>query len=128
MCYKNKRRSIGYNFKNNFNWTTPVRECVCEEDKENASCKPAEVTSMLSLFSTLETLGIYSIYGPKHKEQTDAICASLGNDSTTCCNFRKVVANFPQVDSNGASTIINRESIGSPARGEISVKQYYHLW
>ena len=83
---------------------------------------------MLSLFSTLEKLNIYSIYGPKHKEQTDAICASLGNDSTACCNFRKVVANFPQVDSNGASTINNRQSTTAPVRGEISVKQYYHLW
>ena len=83
---------------------------------------------MTSLFTTLDELNIYSLYGPKHKEQVDAICAKLGADSASCCNFRKVVANFPQADSNGASTVDNRGSATAPVRGEISVKQYYHLW
>ena len=83
---------------------------------------------MLKFFKTLEDLKIYSLFGPKHKEQVDAICTKLGANDSICCSLRKVVANFPQVNSSSKSTIGDRSSTTAPVRGEISVKQYFHLW
>ena len=104
-----------------------MQKCVCTVDVGNSGCKPTEVTSMLKFFKTLEDLKIYSLFGPKHKEQVDAICTKLGANDSICCSLRKVVANFPQV-SGTTSTIGNRSSTTAPVRGEISVKQYFHLW
>lgn len=93
-CFREWRMDFGRFYKDDYNWRDAVLDCYCAVDITQPECQPELNAKVANWLDTLTNLGIYSLFGPLHNEQTDAVCAALGDDDPLCCFFASANANL----------------------------------
>ena len=95
-CFKDWRYSFGKAYKYNYSWQEGIDECLCGVAVEDPVCQPEIQLGWSNFLAAMDKLDIYSLYGPDHDAQVDAICGEYGEDSDLCVYFRNVDATYPE--------------------------------